>query len=316
MLERINVFCSEIRFGCADVNFYAFARKEGGVLPACEPGAHIGLHLPGDIVRQYSLVNSGLHPQSYLIGVKREPAGRGGSDWLHSELRVGMQLWVDVPRNNFPLCETAAYSVLVAGGIGITPIYCMAQRLKALGRPFELHYTCRSRAGAVLLRELEAFDNVKMRFSDESEGRSFPMDQLVAAAPTGSHLYCCGPMSMLSAFEAACEAVGRPRDECHVEYFGQKFDSGAQAGFTVELSRSNLEVSVPAGSSILEALLQAGIYVPHSCSEGVCGACETTVLAGIPDHRDAILSEEERSASVTMMVCCSGSKGEKLVLDL
>ena len=313
---RIDVILTNIRFAARDTNLYTFERPDGGVMPAAAAGAHIGLYLPNGLERQYSLVLGEESPTSYTVGIKRDPASRGGSKWIHDNLRVGASLQIDPPRNNFPLEERASKTVLFAGGIGITPIYSMARRLEALGLDFELHYSCRSRADAAFLRELEKKPNVHLHFDEEQNGRFLPIGELVAATPKGAHLYCCGPTPMLSAFEAAGAAAGRTPAEIHVEYFTQKYESATTGGYVVELARSKREFQIPEGRSILQVLLDGGVDVSHSCEEGICGACETKVLEGVPDHRDAILTEAERAANKTMMVCCSGSKTPKLVLDL
>jgi ferredoxin-NADP reductase len=210
--------------------------------------------------------------------------------------------------------ENAEHVTLIAGGIGITPIYSMLQRLRALGRSWTLHYCCRSRIDAAFLRELEALPEANFFFDEEHPGQIPPIDQMVAAAPVNAHLYCCGPSPMLAAFEAA--AAARPREHVHVEYFTQKYEAARTGGFVVELKRSGLELEVPAGATILQILREANVDVPSSCEEGVCGACETKVLSGQPDHRDAILTDKERAESATMMICCSGCKSDRLVLDI
>ena len=312
--DRQEMVLVDIRLAARDTNLYTFERPDGGVLPDATAGAHIGLHLPIGLERQYSLVTAEARPTSYTVGVKRDPASRGGSSWIHEKMRVGMTLPVSLPRNNFPLDETVAQTILFAGGIGITPIHCMARRLEALGRAFKLHYSCRSRADAAFLRELAGKSNARLHFDDEENGRFLPIADIVAAAPKGAHLYCCGPAPMLSAFEAA--AASRPPEEVHVEYFTQKHEAAKSGGFAVSLARSKRELTVPEGKSILRTLLDAGLDVSHSCEEGVCGACETGVLEGIPEHRDSILSQAERNAGKTMMICCSGSKSPRLTLDL
>jgi ferredoxin-NADP reductase len=264
--------------------------------------------------RQYSLITTGETLPAYVVGIKRDASSRGGSRYIHDQLRVGNVIRVAAPRNNFPLVEDAAHVVLLAGGIGITPIYAMACRLQALHRPWTLHYCCRSRADAAFLGELQGLTEVIFYFDDEMHGQLPPIAQMVQAAPNEAHLYCCGPIPMLGAFEAAC--AGRPTTHVHIEYFTQKYELARDGGFVVELKNSGREYPIPAGKSILHVLQEAGVNVPSSCEEGVCGACETRVISGVPDHRDAILSAKEREESATMMICCSGCKSGRLVLDL
>lgn len=285
---------------------------DGGALPAFTAGAHIDLSLPNALVRSYSLVNPQSERERYVIAVQKDRASRGGSAWVHEHLRPGDVLTINGPRNNFALEESAAHSLFIAGGIGITPIVSMTQRLTALGRPWELIYCARTRSAAAFAASLAG--NVRFNFDEEPGGRMLDIAATVRAAPAGAHLYCCGPLPMLSAFEAA--TVHLPRERVHVEYFAAKEAPAVAGGFTVVLAKSGREVAVPAGKTILEALLDAGLDVPYSCMEGVCATCETKVLEGIPDHRDLVLTDSEHAANQTMMICCSGSKSERLVLEL
>ncbi len=305
-----------IRYAAHETNLYEFRRLDGGRWPSATPGAHIDLHLPNGMMRQYSLVHAGDAPEVYVVGVKRDRTSRGGSKFMHEQLRVGEELDIGGPRNNFPLNETATNSILFAGGIGITPIMCMIERLETLGRSWKLYYSCRSRAETAFLRELRdmAGDRVVFNFDEENGGKFLDLGAIAASAPVGAHLYCCGPTPMLKAFEAATASL--PRDRVHIEYFTAAEAAATEGGFVVELRRSKREIAVPPGKSILEMLREAGVEVTTSCEEGVCGACETTVISGTPDHRDMILTASERAASKTMMICCSGSKSERLVLDL
>ena len=309
----IPVRLTKIEYAARDTNLYTFERLDGGLLPGAAPGAHIGLHLPNAVERQYSLVESGTELKRYVIGVKRDQASRGGSAYLHERLRVGAVVDIDPPRNNFPLREDAEISVLIAGGIGVTPIWSMVRRLTELGREWRLFYSARSREDAAFAEALAVQPRAALHFDDEA-GTLLPLAEIVTAAPEGAHLYCCGPAPMLKAFEDACRE--RASETVHVEYFTPRFEAAEEGGFTVALARSGREFAIPAGKSILKVLQEAGVPVTSSCEEGVCAACETRVLEGIPDHRDAILSEAERAANETMFICCSGARSERLVLDL
>jgi ferredoxin-NADP reductase len=302
-----------VEYAARDTNAYAFARPDGGPLPPATAGAHITLHLPNGMERQYSLLRGEAAPERYWIAVKRDPASRGGSAFVHDKLRVGETLTLDPPRNNFPVVETAEHSVLIAGGVGVTPMVAMARRLQALGRSFEVHYAARSRDDAAFVDELRAAGRLTLHL-DQEAGRVFDMAAAVRAAPPDAHLYCCGPNPMLAAFEAA--TVGRPADCIHVEYFSAREAPDTSGGYVVELARSGRSFEIPPGETILEVLRKAGVDVASSCEEGVCGACETKVLAGVPDHRDVILSPQERAENATIFICCSGAKTDKLVLDL
>ena len=310
----IDVRVSAIRYAARDTHLYEFTPLDGRPLPPYAPGAHIDLHLPNGLVRQYSLITAEPDPGSYSVGIKRDPASRGGSRYIHDELRVGKTLKISAPRNNFPLVADADHVVLLAGGIGITPIWCMVQRLEKLGRSWELHYACRSRSDMAFLSALEAMSSSRFHFDDESEGKFLDVASIVAKAPKGAHLYCCGPTPMLKAFEAA--TADWPREQVHIEYFTPKQEAAKTGGFTVELARSGKEFIIPEGKSILQVLLDAGVDVDYSCELGICGACEQRVISGIPDHRDAILTEEEQASNTKVMICCAGCKSERLVLDL
>jgi ferredoxin-NADP reductase len=305
-----------IRYAARDVNTYEFAPPDGAPLKDVEPGAHVDVALPNGITRQYSLISPGSAPDHYTVAVKRDANSRGGSRFMHDELRVGQIVTITGPRNNFRLRENTAHTVLIAGGIGITPIWCMVQRLRALPAPpgsWTLHYSCRTRAEAAFLAPLAQCPQVHLNFDDES-GRVLDLAAVVAHAPPAAHLYCCGPIPMLSAFEQA--TANWPSEQKHVEYFTAKEAPALAGGFVVELRRSGREFVIPAGQSILEVLREAGMDLSYSCEQGICGACETRVISGVPEHRDSVLTPAEQAANTTVMICCAGSKSERLVLDL
>lgn len=319
MADLLEVRVRAIAYEADGILSYELRPLDGGALPAFGAGAHVDLHLPQGVVRSYSLVNPQDERHRYVIAVQRDETSRGGSRHVHDRIRPGDVLAISPPRNNFALAEDAPYSTLIAGGIGITPLWCMAQRLEALGRPFELYYCVRRRAIAAFLEPIEALavrrpGSVHVNFDHEPGGALLDIAGLVARAAPEAHLYCCGPLPMLDAFEAA--TAGRDRALVHVEYFAAREAPATAGGFTVVLARSGTSVTVPPGSTIIDALFNAGIDVPHSCLEGVCGTCETKVLSGEPDHRDLVLTDAERAAGKTMMICCSGSKTGTLVLDL
>jgi ferredoxin-NADP reductase len=299
----------EVARGCRAVTLRPIDYR---LLPAAEAGAHIGVHLPNGVQRQYSLFAADAAPKEYRIGVKRDAASRGGSAYIFDYLKPGDHVQIDPPRNNFPLDTSARHSVLIAGGIGITPIRAMISALEALGRRWTLYFAARTRVEAAFADELSRYPQAHFHF-DVEQGAVLPIAEIVVGAPEGAHLYCCGPAPMLAAFEAATASIDSSR--VHVEYFTPRHKASLEGQFVVELAQSGIEVPVAPGQSILEAIREAGVDVASSCEEGVCGACETHVLAGIPDHRDAILSERERAANKTMFICCSGCKGDRLVLD-
>jgi len=310
----IEVRLNAIRYAARDTNLYELARTDGAPLPAAEPGAHVDLHLPNGIVRQYSLTIADPAPTSYILGIKRDAASRGASKYIFEELRVGQLITISAPRNNFGLVEDASHVVLLAGGIGITPIFAMVQRLNELGRSWELHYSCRSRADMAFFDAVRYFKPAHLHFDDESDGTFLDLAAIIGSARESAHLYCCGPTPMLAAFETATKSW--PSEQLHVEYFTVKETANLEGGFIVQLAQSNKEFFIPPGKGILEVLRAAGFNLPYSCQEGLCGSCETKVIAGIPDHRDSVLTESERAANKIMMICCGGSKTEKLVLDI
>jgi ferredoxin-NADP reductase len=291
---------------------YDLRPPEAGQLPAFTAGSHIDLTLPNGLIRSYSLVNPQSERHRYVIAVQKDRASRGGSKWVHENFHPGDVLTINGPRNNFALNEAAEKSIFIAGGIGITPIVSMTERLSAIGRDWELIYCARKRAEAAFVDALKG--NVKFNFDEEPGGKMLDIAAVVRAAPANAHLYCCGPLPMLSAFEAATAEL--PRERVHVEYFTAKEPPAVEGGYKVVLAKSGKEFIVPPGKTILDTLLDAGLDIPYSCMEGVCGTCETKVLEGVPDHRDLILTEDEHAANKIMMICCSGAKSEKLVLDL
>lgn len=287
-----------------------------------EAGAHIDLHLGSGVVRSYSLINPG-ESGRYVIAVKKDRNSRGGSRYVHEQLRVGQVIDIGNPRNHFGLCEHAPHTVLLAGGIGVTPIYAMLQRLRQLGMSAHVIYCTRSRAEAAFVQQIEklVLDSpgrltAHFHFSDEQVSHSsLALPAVLAGQREDAHFYCCGPASMLDDFEDACTKLGRKH--VHLERFGAapKPEQSPGTGYSAHCKRSGITVRVQPGASLLEAMLQAGVNVDYSCREGVCGACETRVLLGEIDHRDHILGDEERTAGQSMMVCVSGCKSETLVLD-
>lgn len=304
---------TRIEYAAAGTHLFDFRHPEGAALPAYEPGAHVELHLPGGLVRAYSLVDPAGPDPVYRVAIKRDPRSRGGSVAAHERLRVGDRVAVGAPRNLFALEASDALPVFFAGGIGVTPIACMVQHLKHHGRPWTLHLAVRTRAEAALLDRVSG-PGLHLHVDDESGGRVLDVAGLVAALPPGRVAYACGPAPMLAAFEAAARA--RPGLRWHVERFVADSPAATDGGYAVRLASSGRTVAVRAGQTILEALRDQGLSVRASCEQGICGTCETAVLAGTPDHRDALLSDEEKRSNKVMMICCSGSLTPELVLDL
>lgn len=314
-LQEVQV--KRIGYEAESINSYELVLPAGGDLAPFTAGSHIDLHLKNGMIRSYSLVNDQSERHRYVIAVHKDAAGRGGSNFVHDSFKAGDIVSVSMPRNNFALREGAESSLLIAGGVGITPLVSMIRRLQALRRPWKLSYAARTRRAAAFLDELRAIGpdaQLHVHFDDEHGGRPLDLAAIVGNAPASAHLYCCGPVPMLEAFEKA--TAGCPAGHVHIEYFKAKQAPSVDGGFEVRLARSNRTIPVEPGKTILNAVLDAGVMANYSCSEGVCGTCETRVIEGIPDHRDLFLSPEEQAANKTIMICCSGSKSGTLVLDL
>jgi vanillate monooxygenase ferredoxin subunit len=306
-----------------DIFIFDLVSADGAALPPFTAGAHIDVHLPGGLVRQYSLCNSPHQAQHYRIGVLRDAASRGGSQAMHERIEVGQTLSISEPKNHFPLAPSAASagrSLLLAGGIGVTPILCMAEALGAAGADFEMHYCARSRRHAAFLDHLAAAAyaaRVQLHFDDEAPAQRLDIPALLAAPDALTHLYVCGPRGFIEAVLSSARAQGWPEAQLHCEFFaGEVVISDTDAAFEVALQRSGRVITVPKGITIVRALEDAGIPVMVSCEQGVCGTCLTPVLDGVPDHRDSYLTPDEQAANDQMTLCCSRSKSTRLVLDL
>jgi cytochrome P450/ferredoxin-NADP reductase len=296
-----------------DIWLVTLRSANGSPLPEASPGAHIDVHLPNGLTRQYSVVLGKGGAGRIQIGVKREHAGLGGSAFIFEKLRVGDDIRISGPRNNFPLVEIARNSVFIAGGIGVTPIISMKRRAAQLGLTHRLYFAARAESEVAFLDELSGDPNVHLHI-DEEAGSVLDLASIEAGAPVDTHFYCCGPKPMMQAFERIFAV--RPKECVHLEYFSARHEAARSGGFDVELAGSGRIVRVEPGERIVDALRRVGVEVPVSCEQGVCGSCETQVVAGEPDHRDSVLSAEEKAANKSMMVCCGGCKGDRLVLDL
>jgi ferredoxin-NADP reductase len=287
---------------------------EGRRLPDWAPGAHVDLVLPNGLTRQYSLCGDRWDAHSYRIGVLREPVGRGGSAYVHDQLRVGDPVAIGGPRNNFRLVPAEDY-LFIAGGIGITPLLPMVHQAELLGARWRLLYGGRSRATMAFLDELARY-GAKVAVSPQDEQGLLPLSDWLPSAGSATRVYCCGPEGLLATVERRCAdyPVGQLRTERFVPR--QNPAPARTEPFQLELCRSGRTVEVAPGQSVLDALADAGVHVLSSCRRGVCGTCETTVIAGEPDHRDSLLDDDERAAGDCMFVCVSSALSDRLVLDL
>jgi cytochrome P450/ferredoxin-NADP reductase len=292
---------------------------DGRPLPRWTPGSHIDVECGSpDRSRQYSLCGDPADVGAFEIAVLREPDGRGGSAWLHANVRVGDRLKIRGPRNHFRLDESRGKLVFIAGGIGITPVSAMARRAQALGLDYVLHYSGRRRSAMPFVDELAALHGARLHLHVSEEGGRADLRALLATPEAGTQIYACGPVRMLQALEACC--AHWPEDALRVEHFESTLgalDPTKEQAFEVELKDSGIVVQVPADQTLLHALRAANIDVQSDCEEGLCGSCEVRVLAGEVDHRDVVLIRAERDANQKMMTCCSRAcGGQRLVLEL
>lgn len=313
--QLLDLRVRSVREEAEGIHSYELVSHQAQPLPRFTAGAHIALHLPCGLVRCYSLSNPPHDDRRYVITVSLDAASRGGSRYMHREVRVGDVLQAEQPRNNFELHEEALHSTFIAGGIGITPIRSMIARLSALNKPWELHYCARNAPAAAFMEEMRAYPNVHFYFDQTERPNRLQIEALLAAQKDATHIYCCGPQPMLDAFLTHGQALAQER--IHFERFSADIDPASlEGGYRVRLARSGRILTIPTGATILQTLIEAGLSPVHSCAQGVCGTCETTVLAGRPDHRDHVLTQSEKDSGQSMMICCSGSLDDELVLDL
>jgi vanillate O-demethylase ferredoxin subunit len=314
MLLRVNTITNETD----SIKTFELVDPEGLDLPVFSAGSHVDVTLPDGQLRQYSLCNSPAERQRYLLGVLRETSGRGGSRQMHDRLVAGDLLQVSMPRNNFPLDESASRHLLIAGGIGVTPLMAMVHRLQVLNADFALHYCTRDAAQTAFCGLLAADDvapHVRFHHDGGVPGRGLDVAALLSNVAPGTHVYCCGPAGLMAAVKAA--SAHWPASQVHFEHFSVPVASAAASGstaFEVEIASTGAVYPVPPDRSILSVLLDQGVLVDSSCEAGVCGTCTTRYLSGQPDHRDFVLSEAEQREHV--MVCVSRSRSPRLKLDL
>jgi vanillate O-demethylase ferredoxin subunit len=300
---------------------------DGRALPGFAAGAHIRVKvsLPGGEAgwRHYSLINFATErnatnaPAEYVIAVRKEAEGRGGSRFMHEQLKEGDTLTIESPKNDFPLHTGPGGSVLVAGGIGVTPLASMAARRRAEGAPVRMHYAGRSRELMAFLPELQALlgDDLHVH-EDAKAGAPLDIDALLDGVPAGDRLYVCGPKVMLDAVLARTQARGWEHDRVHFELFTEPVVEEGDQPFEVELAQSGQRFTVPADQSILDCLIDHGCDPMFDCKRGECGVCATPVLEGEIDHRDYVLTAREKAEGNVMQICISRAKGPRLVLDI
>jgi ferredoxin-NADP reductase len=319
-MDQFEVVVSKAEALTPRISEFVLARANGAPMPGWAAGAHIDVHLPDVGRRSYSLIETTSprateHPTSYRIAVLQESKSQGGSTYMHA-LKAGDRLTISPPANNFPL-GGGGEVVLVAGGIGITPLLTMACELGAAQRPFAFHYAGRSRTELAFLREVERLSGGNARIhADDEAGRFFDLDGLMTRLAADVPLYLCGPLPMIEAAIALAKKLDWPQGRLHFEIFSAPEEKSGDSGFEVELKSSGRVYEIPPGKTILDVLIEAGEDPLHDCKRGDCGICQTAVIEGIPDHRDYILSDGEKASNKVMQICVSRAKTKRLVLDL
>jgi vanillate O-demethylase ferredoxin subunit len=292
---------------------------DGGALPPFEAGAHIDVHVAPGVIRQYSLCNAPTERHRYVIGVLRDPASRGGSVAIHDKFEEGAVVEISTPRNHFPL-KPGAPAILIAGGIGVTPMLCMAEALHASATGFALHYCARSKVKAAFRNRIEQSPlqhQVAFHYDDEDDSQKLDLDSVFAQAGSDAEIYVCGPSGFIEWICRAAEQAGIPGQRVRYEYFSAKpVDTSHDGAFAVKIASTSQVFQIPADRSITSVLLEAGIDIYTSCEEGTCGTCVTRILEGEPEHRDVFLTDEEHACGNQFTPCCSRAKSPLLVLDL
>jgi vanillate O-demethylase ferredoxin subunit len=303
-----------------DIVSLELASVDGQPLPAFSAGSHIDVQVqPDGSTRQYSLLNDPSEQNRYMIGVLRDPASRGGSIAVHDSIKVGDVLNISEPRNHFGLVP-AKHTVLLAGGIGVTPILCMARRLSKVGGGFEMHYCTRSPDRMAFRTQIEKStfaDKVSFHFDDGADDQKLKLESVIATPSADTHIYVCGPTGFIDYVLGTAKKLGWLDSQVHREYFGAvEQDTTGDVTFEVKIASTGQVFAIPADMPITKVLEENGVFIPVSCEEGVCGTCLTRLLEGIPDHRDLYLTDAEHAANDQFTPCCSRSKSPMLVLDI
>uniref|UniRef100_UPI0035AD8B64 PDR/VanB family oxidoreductase n=1 Tax=Hylemonella sp. TaxID=2066020 RepID=UPI0035AD8B64 len=303
-----------------DIVTLELVAADGAALPAFSAGSHIDVQLPNGFTRQYSLCNDPQETHRYQIGVLRDAASRGGSAAVHDLLKEGDVLTISAPRNHFGLAHEAKKHLLLAGGIGVTPILCMAERLANTGGDFAMHYATRAPERTAFRQRIAASAfaaRVQFHYDNGDAAQKLDLQALLSQPEAGTHLYVCGPKGFMDAVLNTARAAGWPEAQIHYEFFGAEVaKSDSDASFEIKLASSGRIVMVPKDQTVVQALAAAGVDIMISCEQGVCGTCLTRVLEGVPDHKDSYLTPEEQAANDQFTPCCSRSKTPQLVLDL
>lgn len=295
------------------VNVYILSDPDQNILPPFTAGAHIDLHLPNGMVRQYSLTGKMIGHKQYKIAVQKEINGRGGSVYIHENLKIGDIIPISLPRNLFPIQKASRKHILIAGGIGITPFIPMVQTLEKRGEDFELHYCCRNAESTPLYNILKCLidkNKLHIHHDDGDTNAGLDIRDLLSKQQYGEHAYCCGPSGMVRAFKDATKKWSK--DSVHCEYFGA--DNNDNVAYEIEIASTGQIIPVIQNQSMLTALRAKDINIEASCEAGICLQCKTKYLDGNPQHRDMLLSPEDRKCYITP--CVSSCQGGRMILDL
>lgn len=303
-----------------DICSFVLEHAEGKELPPATAGAHVSVELPDGLTRQYSLCNQAGSSGVYRVCVLRAPDSRGGSKYLHEQVSEGDVLYIAAPVNHFALAEHVGPALLLAGGIGVTPLFAMAQELHGSGREFDFHYFARSHDRTALREELVAgsyANRVQFHLGEDLALQQAQIQEALSERPSDSHLYVCGPAPFIDFVLSTARLAKWPEESLHWEHFGAVPSAlKGNRAFEVEISSTGDVFRVEANQTVAQCLAKNGVNVPVSCEQGICGTCLTRVKAGEVDHRDAYLSDSERASNTEMLVCCSRAKSARLVLDL
>lgn len=318
--QWLDVKVAARRREATDIDSYELCSVSGDKLPPFSAGAHIDIEVRNGLIRQYSLCNHPDEQHRYVVAVLKDPSSRGGSLAMHERLQVGDVVRISEPKNHFPLAPSARKSLLFAGGIGVTPILCMAERLAHVGADFEMHYCARSADRMAFIDRIKQSgfaSKVSFHFDDGDASQKLDINKVLTQPQQDVHVYVCGPGGFMDWVLGTAKQLRWPDAQVHREYFAAVQQVAMAAGeFEVQLSSNGKTYKIPADKSITQVLCENGIDLPTSCEQGVCGTCLTRVLEGEPEHLDSFLTDDERAANDQILPCCSRSKSAKLVLDL
>lgn len=304
----------------ADISTFELVACDGSDLPAFAAGAHIDVQLPGGIIRQYSLCNNPAETHRYLIGVLKDPNSRGGSVAIHEKVNQGDELLISLPKNHFPIDGRAQHHLILGGGIGVTPIICMAEQLSSQKQSFEMHYCSRApelTAFKSRIADSDFAESVQHHFDSGDAAQLLDIPALLATPVQGTHVYVCGPKGFMDAVLSTARNAGWPEEQLHYEFFSADVGpSDTDTDFDVVIQSTGQVIPVDKEKSVVDTLAEHGIELPVSCEQGVCGTCLTNIIEGEPDHKDMYLTPDEQESNKMFMPCCSRAKSNRLVLDL